>query len=50
MYCDEDCREILYVQQDLEYKTKLEELVHSDYHKMSVTANVLSMGPIEERR
>lgn len=50
MYCDEDCREILYVQQDLEYKTKLEELVRSDYHRMSVTANELSMGPLEERR
>lgn len=50
MYCDEDCREILYLQQDLKYKTKLEELVHSDYHNMSVTANVLAMGPVEERR
>ena len=49
MYCAEECREVLYVQRSMTYATKLEELVHDDYHRMSLEANEHAMGPLNER-
>lgn len=49
MYVAEECREVLYMRHDMSYKTKLEELVHDDYHQMCVEANVHAMGPSETR-